>query len=107
MPILKLVLDNDTNGHENNFVLVHIVAEYICQNIEVLDVSIEGLMAGLSTHLQNFDPASIKCIAGADNIRLSNVSSISNNLLARWHLGLAAALLHHIASTEHSKVMHG
>ena len=106
MPIRKLgVLDNDTGSYKYNFVLAHIMAKSVFKDIEILDTPIEGLMAGSRTHLQNLDLRSIKCVACANKIRLSKVSAITNNIFARWHQGLETALLNHVASSEHSKVM--
>jgi hypothetical protein len=49
--IFNLILDNDTDSLKADVVLLNSMAELLCEAIEVLDPSIQGLMACSSSSL--------------------------------------------------------
>jgi hypothetical protein len=94
MPILHLVLSDDTNCLKDGLVLGDTVAKPCIQDIEPLDAPVEALVASSSPSLERFDLGGIARVSDTANW-LSSIPAVRNHLLAGGDFAQKAVLLVH------------
>jgi hypothetical protein len=90
MTIIHVILDQHANSLKDCLMLGHTMPEALIKDIEILEVPIESLVAGLSPLLNFPEVLAIKGVAGADCIWFGPVAFILNNFLAPGDLALQA-----------------